>query len=62
MQDPVVHQKIESAYSYESTHEELFLGPDGLSLTDFGNADRFVEAEGEWHSLLWQKIKLVCME
>jgi len=68
MEESIVHQKIESAYSYEFAQEELFLGPDGLSLTDFGNAERFVQTEGKgirycgkskswyvWNERTWQK-------
>jgi putative DNA primase/helicase len=52
MEDSVVHQKIESAYSYEpSAHtptlEELIQKPDLPLHTDLGNAQRLVAANGE---------------
>jgi putative DNA primase/helicase len=52
IEDSAVHQKIESAYSYElNTHtatvDELIKKPELPSHTDFGNAQRLVAAEGE---------------
>jgi len=51
MEESVVQQKIESAYSYESskqpTHKELIKNPNLLALTDWGNAQRLVKADGK---------------
>jgi putative DNA primase/helicase len=60
LEEPEVHEIIESAYSYPSSHsglQDLIDKPDMLSHTDLGNAQRLVAAEGENIRYCWENKK-----